>query len=135
MPREKPPTPVVLVVDDEALIRWALSEGLAESGYTVRVASTGDEARRAVAGADSRPLIVLLDLRLPDVSDFSLLQDIRLARPDAMVLMMTAHGSDEDAAAARALGARDFIAKPFDVSDVVRRIGSAWAASHPSRLH
>jgi two-component system nitrogen regulation response regulator GlnG len=126
MTPKKPPLPVVLVVDDEALIRWALSEGLAESGYVVREAATGAEARAAVADSHDVPLIVVLDLRLPDVADMSLLREILSVRPDAPVLMMTAHGTAEHAAEARRLGAKAFIAKPFDVRDVVQQVGAIW---------
>jgi DNA-binding NtrC family response regulator len=126
MSGKKPPTPVVLVVDDEALIRWALAEGLSELGYAVELAASGAEARGSLVAVGSQPLVVLLDLRLPDVTDMSLLREIRTTRPDAPVFIMTAHGNDEDAAEARRLGARDFIEKPFDVQEVVRLVSSAW---------
>ena len=129
----KTTSPVVLVIDDEALIRWALSEGLAESGYVVVEAATGAEARAALATSLAQPLVVVLDLRLPDVSDLSLLRDIRAARPDAPILMMTAHGTAEHAAEALRLGARAFIPKPFDVHEVVRQIGAIWLADGHSR--
>jgi len=116
-----PLSPVVLVVDDEPLIRWALSEGLTESGCVVRVAASAAEARPLLA-SETIPAAVLLDLRLPDVDGLSFLREVRDAWPAAAVLMMTAHGSDEDASAARALGAREFIAKPFDVREVVRLV-------------
>jgi two-component system nitrogen regulation response regulator GlnG len=125
MTPQKPPAPVVLVVDDEALIRWALSEGLTESGYLVHEAASGAEARAAVAATRMVPLIVVLDLRLPDVADLSLLADILAARPDAHVLLMTAHGTAEHAAEAFRLGACAFISKPFDVRDVVAQVHAA----------
>jgi two-component system nitrogen regulation response regulator GlnG len=134
MTPEKPPPPVVLVVDDEALIRWALSEGLAESGYLVREAANGAEARAAMAASRAQPLVVVLDLRLPDVSDLSLLAEIRAARPDAPILMMTAHGTADHCAEALRLGARAFISKPFDVRDVVRQVGAIWHADRYPRL-
>jgi DNA-binding response OmpR family regulator len=120
-------SPLVLVVDDEALIRWALCEGLTESGYLVHEAANGAEARAAVAATRAVPLIVVLDLRLPDVADLSLLADIRAARPDVPVLMMTAHGTAEHAAEAFRLGARAFITKPFDVREVVAQVRAASA--------
>ncbi|HVT47708.1 MAG TPA: response regulator [Vicinamibacterales bacterium] len=128
MPRENLPSPVVLVVDDEALIRWSLSEGLAESGYAVRAASTGAEALSVLGDCLTDPVVVLLDLRLPDVGDLSLLRAIRSARPDAPVLVMTAHGTREDTEEAHRLGVTHVVGKPFDVGEMVRLVGEAWSA-------
>lgn len=126
MNREKNPRPFVLIVDDEALIRWSLSEGLSDSGYDVRMAGTGADARAELDSLAGEPLVVLLDLRLPDVSDLSLLSEIRAKRPDAPVIMMTAHGTPEDAAQAAALGVNRFVGKPFDVGEMVALVGAAW---------
>jgi DNA-binding NtrC family response regulator len=128
MPRENLPSPVVLVVDDEALIRWSLSEGLAESGYAVRAASTGAEALSVLADCLTDPVVVLLDLRLPVVGDLSLLRAMRRTRPDAPVLVMTAHGAPEDTEEAQRLGAAHVVGKPFDVGEMVRLVGEAWSA-------
>jgi DNA-binding NtrC family response regulator len=121
------PTPLVLVVDDEALIRWSLSEGLTEHGYVVRLAGTAAEARSALASFGHEPLLVLLDLRLPDMADLSLLKEIRTRRPDVPVIIMTAHGTSEDAKQAKLLGAADFVSKPFDVSEMARLVSAAWS--------
>lgn len=126
MSREIVPTPIVLVVDDEALIRWSLSEGLAESGYVVRLAGSAAETRAVLASLSDEPLVVLLDLRLPDMADLSLLKEIRTKRPDAPIIMMTAHGTSEDARAATELGVSRFVGKPFDVAEMVDLVGSAW---------
>jgi DNA-binding NtrC family response regulator len=69
----------------------------------------------------------VLDLRLPDVADLSLLRELRSVRPDVPIIMMTAHGSAEDAKRARELGVFKFINKPFDVSEVVGLVEAAWA--------
>jgi two-component system nitrogen regulation response regulator GlnG len=124
---------VVLVVDDEALIRWALTEGLSETGYTVRQASSAAEARRVLADCVAQPLVVVLDLRLPDVVDLSLLAEIRAARPDAPVLMMSAHAGPEDTQAAEQMGAYRFLGKPFDVVEVVRLVDEAWRRANGNR--
>jgi len=126
----KLPTPVVLVVDDEPLIRWSLSEGLTDVGYVVKQAGTGAEVREVITATKDDPLVVVLDLRLPDVSDLSLLRDIRTRRPDVPVLMMTAHGTPDDARQATRLGVFKFLTKPFDVHTLVDLVGEAWAATH-----
>src|SRR6188472_3668945 len=84
--KEDLPNPTVIVIDDEALIRWALSQGLAEAGFPVRAAASGAEARRLLETSDGVARVVLLDLRLPDVSDLSLLREIRTRWPDVPVV-------------------------------------------------
>lgn len=125
MTRENSLSPFILVIEDEALIRWSLSEGLAEFGYVVRLAATGAEARAALTSFRNQPLVVVLDLRLPDVADLSLLADIRARRPDAPVIM-TAYGRPKEAQEAKTLGVAAFVGKPFDVGDMIRAIGAAW---------
>ncbi|HYN06081.1 MAG TPA: response regulator [Vicinamibacterales bacterium] len=129
MTGEKLPRPAVLVVDDEPLIRWSLSEALTEHGYAVRQAANGAEARQQLEASLGQPLVILLDLRLPDVADLSLLRDIRARRPDAPVVMMTAHGTDEDARSAKRFGAFRFVTKPFDVVEMIDLVAEAWSAT------
>lgn len=126
MSREKLPTPMVLIVDDEPLIRWSLSEGLSEGGFIVRLAANGAEARAILAGAAGTPMVVLLDLRLPDVVDLSLLREVRTRWPGLPVVMMTAHGTADDARRATELGAYRFVDKPFDVGEMVKIVDDAW---------
>lgn len=118
--------PAVLVVDDEPLIRWSLSEGLTESGYPVRLAGNAAEARAALAALGQQPLVVVLDLRLPDSVDLGLLAEIRKRYPHAPVVMMSAHGTSEDVKRAGELGACRFVEKPFDVTELVKLVGEAW---------
>lgn len=115
-----------MVVDDEALIRWCLAQGLSDHGYEVRQAGSAAEARAALASSAGIPLVIVLDLRLPDMTDLSLLREVLAKRPDAPVIMMTAHGSEEDGKEALALGANQFIGKPFDISEVCERVDTAW---------
>jgi len=107
----------VLIVEDESLIRWAVSETLTQAGHTVTESWDAATALRALAEAPS-PDVVLLDFRLPDSNDLGLLATIRTRSPSSAVVMMTAHGTPETVAGARALGAYEVIAKPFDVGQV-----------------
>ena len=120
--------PRVLVIDDEPLIRWALSERLVEAGYIVREASNAAEAR-GILMTDLNPQVILLDLRLPDVHDLALLREIRASRPNLPVVIMTAHGTPEDAREAERLGVFQFVSKPFDVNDMVSLVDEAWATT------
>ncbi len=106
----------ILVVDDEHLIRWSLEKQLRREGYTVLLAETGAEAlQKATAEA---PDLVLLDVRLPDANGLEVLERLRAGDPEALVIMVTAHGGVESAVRAMKLGAHDYIIKPFDVEEL-----------------
>ena len=118
----------VLVVDDEALIRWAVAQALTAAGHTVLEAPDAATALQIVAETPQPLDAVVLDLRLPDSSDLSLLATIRRSSPTSAVVMMTAHGTPEDAAAARALGAFEVVEKPFDVQRLEQLVVAACRA-------
>jgi DNA-binding NtrC family response regulator len=114
----------VLVVDDEPLIRWALGETLRDLGCEVVEAGDGRSAIAAVA--ESAPFeIVLLDVRLPDCEDLTLLTRIRALAPQARIILMTAHGTNEMADRALDLGAFSFVSKPFELAEVAAMISGA----------
>ncbi len=119
----------VLVVDDEALIRWSVSEALTDAGWLVRQASNGTEARAVVDQLAGQPFVILLDLRLPDVADLSLMRDLRERRPDVPVLLMTAYGTPEQARIAQAVGVYRVVDKPFDIAAVVALVDEAYTAA------
>src|SRR5688572_7504754 len=101
----------ILVVDDEALIRWSLRERLTAEGYTVLEAETGQQALDAlVEGID----LVLLDYRLPDTDGMSVLRKIKEFDQDALVVMLTAYASVDTAVEAMKEGAYHFAHKPFN---------------------
>lgn len=119
----------VLVVDDEALIRWSVSEALADAGWIVRQAATGAEARAEADRMQGCPFVVLLDLRLPDVADLSLMRDLRAHRPDVPVVIMTAHGTPEQTRMARDAGVFRVVDKPFDIATVVAVLDAAYTSA------
>lgn len=117
----------VLVVDDELLIRWSLSEGLSKAGFEVVEA---EDARGALARfePDALPIdAVILDLRLPDSADLGVLRRIRELAPEVPVIMMTAYGTAETTEDALGLGAWHVVSKPFDVHRVVKLVEDAVA--------
>src|SRR5262245_13234384 len=85
----------VLVVDDELLIRWSLTETLTAAGHVVAEAVDKRSALQTLKDAPRSPDVVLLDYRLPDSNDLELLGEIRRIAPDAQVIMMTAFGTPE----------------------------------------
>ena len=118
----------MLIVDDESLIRWSLSETLADAGHVVIEARDADAAIRSVREA-ARPFdIVLLDYRLPDSDDLSLLSAIRRLSPGSTVIMMTAFGSPEVVRGALDLGAYRVVLKPFEVDEMAALVAEAHSA-------
>ena len=131
---KKPAAPRVLVVDDEALIRWSVSETLTERGYEVVETSDANGARLAVD--DDRPFdVVLLDYRLPDSDDLSLLASIRKATPAPQVILMTAFGSPDVVRGALDLGAYRVIDKPFEMQAIADLVAQAHAEASGGGTH
>jgi len=120
----------VLVVDDEPLIRWAVREILEDAGYGVLEAGSAREAMSRIADAARCPLAVaLLDLRLPDSDDLSLLRRVRGEAPGCRVIIMTAHGTPEILRDAMTQGAFGTISKPFDLTSILGLVRAAEKAA------
>ena len=122
---QKKSAPSVLVVDDEALIRWSLGEMLSERGYAVTEANDARMALAAIENTREPFDVVLLDYRLPDSADLRLLETIRRLAPTSQVIMITAHNSPELAQGAAALGAYRVISKPFEVESLAELVKQA----------
>jgi DNA-binding NtrC family response regulator len=119
----------VLVVDDEALLRWSLAELLRRGGHSVIEAASADNARDAITHASGPIDVVLLDYRLPDSNDRRLLEEIRRRLPQTAVVLMTAFGTPEVMQAALDRGAYCVLSKPFDLHGVERLVAEAHQAS------
>lgn len=118
----------VLVVDDEPLIRWSVAETLTGIGHEVMEASDGRSAVAALRDYRVPVDVVVLDLRLPDSDDLSLLTRIRGLWPATQVILMTAYGSPEITRGALEVGAYQVLHKPFelrDLADLVARASSS----------
>jgi two-component system phosphate regulon response regulator PhoB len=118
------PAERVLVVDDEQDIVALVTYHLLKSGYRVTTARSGTEAL-AAARAD-RPALIVLDLMLPGMSGFDVLEQLR-ARDDTRhiaVLMHTARRDEPDRIRGLALGADDYLTKPFSPQELVLRVGA-----------
>jgi DNA-binding NtrC family response regulator len=118
----------VLVVEDETLIRWAVAETLTEAGHTVFQAMDAAGALQALGQASAPFDVVLLDFRLPDSDDLSLLERIRQQAPTSAVVMMTAFGTPEMSAQAKSLGVYEVVTKPFDVPTIADLLVDAYWA-------
>ena len=108
----------VLVVDDEPLIRWAIAETLKAHGHTVLEAESGAGALRALQVSPRTVDAVVLDYRLPDTNNLSLLARIRDLAPGIPVILMTAFSTPELVDDALGLGAYDVMDKPFGMDEL-----------------
>jgi two-component system response regulator PilR (NtrC family) len=108
----------VLVVDDELLIRWSIAETLAHAGHTVIEATDGTSAIVALKNDAERIDAVVLDYRLPDSNDLTLLSTVRRLSPDSAVILMTAFGTPEVVKGALDLGVYYVLNKPFEMYDL-----------------
>src|SRR5688572_28847477 len=109
----------VLVVDDEPLIRWSVTETLAGLGLDVEQSHDAISALRAMTAAGDPFDVIVLDLRLPDMKDLSLLATTRQILPEASIILVTAFGTDEILERALALGACTVLNKPFELGALV----------------
>jgi DNA-binding NtrC family response regulator len=111
--------PHVLVVDDEPLIRWSIAESLSDLGMKVEQAADAASALRLVTATAIPFHVVVLDLRLPDMRDLSLLATLRQLLPNARLVLMTAFGTSDVFSEAAYLGA-DVLNKPFELENLTR---------------
>lgn len=107
----------MLVADDDASIRELMESFLTEEGYRVIQASTGEEVGQLVASA--HPALVLMDVRLPDMSGLDVLKKLTADEPGVGAILITAYGSANTAIQAMQLGAFDYVTKPFELDEVL----------------
>lgn len=106
----------ILVIDDEDLLRWSIKTKLEKWGYEAL------EAETAAAGlklfTEESPAVVILDIKLPDGSGIDVLQKMKEQDPNAVVIIITANTTIDNAVAALRLGAFDFICKPINYDEL-----------------
>ncbi len=112
----------VLIVEDEPNIVMSLEFLMENAGYRVRVVHDGRSALEEIK--KEPPSIVLLDIMLPDRDGFSVCESIRANSDwqDVRILMLTAKGRDMDREKGLALGADEYITKPFSTRDLVEKV-------------
>ncbi len=117
------PKPKILIVDDEYLIRWSLSENLQKEGYRCVTAETGEEGLETFRA--EAPDLVLLDIKLPGIDGIQVLQQIKEVDQETPVIMITATTQVDVAVKAMKLGAYDYVSKPFDLTEIQTKVRHA----------
>jgi len=112
----------VLVVDDEAAMRDLLEYGLGQAGFEVRAVSNGRLALDAVKSWP--PEIIILDVMLPELDGFTLLPALRRIT-EAPIVMLSARSETSEKITGLSRGADDYIAKPFELEELIARIHTA----------
>lgn len=116
----------IFVVEDDPLLREAVNLILTHAGYHVATTSVG-------TGADGlirrfRPHLVLLDIRLPDISGLQVLRAVRASGHDLPVVMMTADSRPDTVRDVMAMGGNGYLIKPFEPKDLIARVKLALRA-------
>ena len=110
----------LLIVDDDKQIRELLSFDIAQSGYIVDTATDGQEGLKKAL--ENNYDLILLDVMMPKINGYDVCRNIRIAKPDVPILMLTAKGTIEDKTEGFDCGADDYLIKPFEIQEVLLRI-------------
>jgi DNA-binding response OmpR family regulator len=122
----------ILVADDEPSILLSLQVLLQKAGYDVRVARTGEEVLQTVD--EAAPDLIILDAMMPARSGYDVCQALR-QQPrwrDVPIIMLTAKGRDVDREKGLALGANDYVTKPFSTRELVETVRRRLGAPMPA---
>ena len=127
-------SPNILVIEDDLAIAELVRYNLAAEGYSVAVASTGEEAEVMVD--EDRFDLVILDWMLPGLSGIELCRRLRRGHATAAVpiLMLTARGEEADRVRGLATGADDYMVKPFSVPELMARVKALLRRAAPQRV-
>jgi two-component system, OmpR family, alkaline phosphatase synthesis response regulator PhoP len=123
-------TESILVIEDDAGLRFSLQLALRAERFEVRVAKDGREGLDAALA--NKPTLVLLDVMLPHMNGFEVLAELRRIDVDLPIMLLTARDSEEDRVRGLRLGADDYVVKPFGMPELLARIG---AALRRTRMH
>lgn len=125
----------LLVVDDDPAVRSLLRRGFTYEGYSVAVASSGEEA--LTSAQSTLPDLVVLDVTMPVMDGLEVCRQLKQEHPELPILMLTARDSPADEIAGLDLGADDYVTKPFDLDVLTARVRALLrhrGVEHPSVL-
>jgi two-component system response regulator MprA len=121
----------ILVVDDESKMLSLMKRGLAFAGYTVDLASDGEEALKLARGG--APDLVVLDVMLPGLDGVEVCRRLRRGDPTVPILILTARSRVSDRIAGLDAGADDYLVKPFDFDELLARIRALLRRARPGQ--
>jgi CheY-like chemotaxis protein len=124
----QPPSGTLLVVEDEEVLRFAISKMLRKSGFQVIEAIDGSSAIELLHTHADKIDLMLLDVTLPGVSSREVVEQARLARPNIRVILTSAYGRETVDAAFDGLKIDHFIRKPFQIADLMSLLQEALSA-------
>jgi two-component system phosphate regulon response regulator OmpR len=124
--------PTLLVVDDEPELRALLGEYFERQGFAVRAAADGREARTLVA--QRAPRLAILDIHMPGENGLSLARWLREHHADVSLVMLTTAGETVDRIVGLELGADDYLAKPFDLRELLARVRAVLRRATPKAV-
>jgi len=110
----------ILIVEDERAVARGLEYGLDSEGFTVLLAENGQKALDSAR--TKKPHLILLDIRLPDISGFDICRQLRGEGARMPILMLTARDEAIDKVLGLELGADDYVVKPYDLRELIARI-------------
>jgi len=112
----------ILVVDDEPNIVLSLEFLMKKAGFDVRTAADGEEAMEAIR--TEPPALILLDINIPKINGYEICESVRGSKEwrDIRIVMITAKGRDIEREKGLAMGADDYITKPFATQEVVDKV-------------
>ncbi len=124
----------ILIVDDEEDITWSIARGFSRDNRTIEIICTnrGSEALRILN--ENKIDLLVTDMRMPGVNGRQLFEQVRLLHPELRILVMTAYGSSEVEEWLKGLGSVEYIEKPFEISDLRKRILSIIGGIGGTRL-
>ena len=114
----------ILVVDDDQAVRESLRRSLIFNGYTVVLATDGEEALKFIA--DERPDLAILDVMMPKKDGLDVCRELRSHGDDLPILLLTARDSVEERVAGLDAGADDYLPKPFALEELLARTRSLF---------
>ena len=121
----------VLIVDDEESIRFGLSRLIEQAGYTCLAAGTAAEGFRIFAAEN--PAVILLDMRLPDMTGMEFMKKLKETDTYVSIIIMTAYGTIETAVSALKAGAENFLTKPIDPDNLLVLLSKTLEISENKR--